>query len=50
VATDALGEAIESYLRTGSYDPLGMPWPGNVIERSRRAHDALIQAGVDPVP
>jgi hypothetical protein len=44
VATDALAEAIESYLRTGSYDPLGMPWPGNVFERSRRAHEALIQA------
>jgi len=59
VATDALAEAIESYLRTGSYDPLGMPWPGNVIERSRRAHDGLIQAlvaevirraGTRPVP
>jgi len=49
VATDALGEAVESYLRTGSYDPLGMPWPGNVIERSRRAHDALIQALVAEV-
>ena len=49
MATDALGEAIESYLRTGSYDLLGMPWPGNVIERSRRAHDALIQALVAEV-
>ena len=26
-----------------------MPWPGNVIERSRRAHDALIQALVAEV-
>ena len=49
MATDALAEAVESYLRTGSYDPLGMPWPGNVIERSRRAHDALIQALVAEV-
>ena len=49
MATDALAEAIESYLRTGSYDPLGTPWPGNVIERSRRAHDALIQALVTEV-
>jgi hypothetical protein len=49
VTTDAIAEAIESYLRTGSYDPIGAPWPGNIIERSRRAHDALIQALVTEV-
>lgn len=59
MAADALAEAVESYLRTGSYDPLGAPWPGNVFERSRRAHDELTQAlitevtrrvGTQPVP
>ncbi len=44
-----LKEAIERYLRTGSCDPSGAPWPGNVIERSRRAHDELIQALVTEV-
>jgi hypothetical protein len=49
VTTDALAEAIEHYLRTGNYDPSGAPWPGNIIERSRRAHDELIQALVTEV-
>jgi hypothetical protein len=49
VTTDALAEAIEHYLLTGNYDPSGAPWPGNIIERSRRAHDALIQALVAEV-
>jgi len=49
VTTDALAEAIERYLRTGSHDPSGAPWPGNIIERSRRAHDELIQALVSEV-
>jgi len=30
-------------------DPSGAPWPGNVIERSRRAHEELIQALVTEV-
>ena len=49
MTTDALAEAIERYLRTGSHDPSGAPWPGNIIERSRRAHDELIQALVSEV-
>ena len=49
MTTDALAEAIEHYLRTGNYDPSGAPWPGNIIERSRRAHDELIQALVSEV-
>jgi hypothetical protein len=49
VTTDALAEAIERYLRTGSHDPSGAPWPGNIIERSRRAHDELIEALVSEV-
>ena len=49
MTTDALAEAIEHYLRTGNYDPSGAPWPGNIIERSRRAHDELIQALVTEV-
>lgn len=49
MTTDALAEAIEHYLRTGNYAPCGAPWPGNIIERSRRAHDELIQALVTEV-
>ena len=49
MTTDALDEAIERYLRTGSHDPSGAPWPGNIIERSQRAHDQLIQALVSEV-
>ena len=49
MTTDAIAEAIERYLRTGNYDPSGAPWPGNIIERSRRAHDELMQALVTEV-
>jgi hypothetical protein len=49
VTTDALAEAIEHYLRTGKHDPRGAPWPGNIIERSRRAHHELMQALVREV-
>lgn len=49
MTTDAIAEAIEHYLRTGNCDPSGAPWPGNIIGRSRRAHDELIQALVTEV-
>jgi len=49
VTTNALAEAIERYLRTGSHDPTGAPWPGDVIERTRRAHHELLQALVTEV-
>ena len=32
-AAPAEAEAIDHYLCTGDADPLGFPWPGNVIER-----------------
>jgi hypothetical protein len=49
VTTDAVAEVIEHYLRTGDYDPIGAPWPGKLIERSRRSHDELIHALVTEV-
>jgi hypothetical protein len=49
VTTDPVAEAIEHYLRTGNYEPTGAPWPGNIIERSRRSHDELIHALVTEV-
>lgn len=49
MTTDAVAEAIEHYLRTGDYDATGAPWPGNLIERSRRAHDESIQSLVTEV-
>jgi hypothetical protein len=49
VTTDAVAEAIEHYLRTGNYEPTGAPWPGNIIERSRRSHDELIHTLVTEV-
>jgi hypothetical protein len=46
-AAPAEAEAIDHYLRTGDADPLGFPWPGNVIERcvlaDRELRAALIR-------
>ncbi|QDF03369.1 hypothetical protein [Myxococcus xanthus] len=40
---DTRGE-IERFLRTGDYDAHSGAWPGDILERERRAHDELRQA------
>ncbi|WP_199724497.1 hypothetical protein [Corallococcus sp. AB011P] len=35
---------IERFLRTGDYDAHGRAWPGDVLERERRAHDEFREA------
>ncbi|NVJ08774.1 hypothetical protein HUW63_26510 [Myxococcus sp. AM001] len=35
---------IERFLRTGDYDAHGRAWPGDVLEKERRAHDEFREA------
>ena len=49
MTTTALSDAVERYLRTGSHDPIAAAWPGDIIERTRRAHHELLQALVAEV-
>jgi hypothetical protein len=37
-------EAVERYLREGTYEPDHPAWPGNVLDRARRGHDELLAA------
>ncbi|MCP3169947.1 hypothetical protein [Myxococcus qinghaiensis] len=42
-------DEVERFLRTGDYDAHNGAWPGDILERERRAHDELRQALVAEV-
>jgi hypothetical protein len=44
-----IADEIERYLRTGEVDPYEAAWPGDVMERGRRAHADLRAALVQEV-
>jgi hypothetical protein len=44
-----IAEAIERYLREGTYEPDHPAWPGNLWDRARRGHDDLLAALVAEV-
>ena len=42
--SDAIAEAIERYLREGTYEVDHPAWPGNFLDRARRGRDDLLAA------
>src|SRR6188768_697542 len=49
MSTSTIASEVERYLRTGETDPYQAAWPGNFMEKCRRAHADLRGALVEEV-